>query len=148
LLLLETNHCFRIVAREPAFLARLQSLSTEHVVTSVIVAGELRYGASISQRKDENLSSVEQFLDAIALIPITSRIAVRYGALKGALLEKFGPRERASRRGFDLATLGFSDNDLWIAASALQRGATLVSADSDFQRMAAVANLNVDDWTP
>jgi tRNA(fMet)-specific endonuclease VapC len=95
LLLFDTNHCFRIVAREPAFLARLQSLSTEHVVTSVIVAGELRYGASISQRKDENLSSVEQFLDAMALIPITGRIAAQYGALKAALLEKFGPRERA-----------------------------------------------------
>jgi len=32
-------------------------------------------------------------------------------------------------------------------ASALQRGATVVSADSDFQRMAAAVDLDVDDWT-
>jgi len=29
----------------------------------------------------------------------------------------------------------------------LQRGATVVSADSDFQRMAAAVDLDVDDWT-
>jgi len=147
LFLLDTNHCFRIVARDAALLARLGEFMTERVVTSVIVAGELRYGASISQRKDENLPAVDRFLDGIALVPITPAIATRYGSLKAALLAEFGPRERAKRRDFDLSKLGFGDNDLWIAASALDRDATLVSADPDFRRMTSAVDLKVDDWT-
>lgn len=145
--LLDTNHCFRIIARDSMLLARLDELTSERVVTSVIVAGELRYGASISQRKDENLAAVDRFLAGIALVPITPGIATRYGSLKAALLEKFGPRERAKRRDFDLSRLGFGDNDLWIAASALERSATLVSADPDFQRMTSAVDLEVEDWT-
>jgi len=59
LLLLDTNHCFRIVARDPDLLSRLVALGGERVATSVIVAGELQYGASISQRKEENSSAVD-----------------------------------------------------------------------------------------
>jgi predicted nucleic acid-binding protein len=36
---------------------------------------------------------------------------------------------------------------LWIAATAIDRGAVLVSADPDFARMANVIDLVVEDWT-
>ena len=42
--------------------------------------------------------------------------------------------------------LGFTDNDLWIAASAVERQAILVSEDPDFRRMAALESLNVESW--
>ena len=95
---------------------------------------------------DENQSAVHRFLEAIDVVPISSAIADGYGRLKGALLERFGPRERARRRDFDLAKLGFGDNDLWIAASALELGAVLVSADPDFERIAEVADLAIENW--
>ena len=101
----------------------------------------------LSQRREENLAAVERFLEAISVIPVSTPISTRYAFLKAALLEKFGPRERAKRRAFALSKLGFSDNDLWIAASALERRATIVSTDPDFQRIASVVELSVQDWT-
>ncbi|HET8772263.1 MAG TPA: PIN domain-containing protein [Thermoanaerobaculia bacterium] len=146
MLLLDTNHCFRIIARDPRLLQRLQDAAVETIVTSAIVAGELSYGASISQRRDENGAAVARFLDAIAVVPISPSVAHEYGRLKGALLDRFGPRERARRRDFNLASLGFGDNDLWIAASALDLGAVLVSADPDFERIGEVADLALENW--
>lgn len=147
MLLLDTNHCFRIIGPDPRLLDRLQRVGTEAITTSVIVAGELSYGAAISERRVENHAAVLRFLDAIDVLPISPSIADHYGRLKGALLERFGPRERARRRDFDLAKLGFGDNDLWIAASALDVGAVLVSADPDFDRIARVVNLQLQNWT-
>lgn len=128
-------------------LGRLEQVKSARVVTSVIVAGELHYGAAISLRKDENQSAVQHFLRALDLLPISPAVADEYGRLKAALLDRFGPRERARRRNFDLAALGLADNDLWIAASAIERRATLVSTDLDFHRIAEVSDLNVEDWT-
>ena len=113
----------------------------------MIVAGELYYGAAKSEHVENNWLAVDRFLNLIDVVPISSSVAGEYARLKSALLDRFGPRERARRRNFDLATLGFGDNDLWIAATAIDRGAVLVSADPDFERMANVVDLVVEDWT-
>ena len=147
MLLLDTNHCFRIIAADPHLLRRLDDIGSETIVTSTVVAGELYYGAARSERAGENWSAVSRFLHALEVISISSAVAGEYGRLKAALLDRFGPRMRAKRRDFDMAKLGFGDNDLWIAATALDRDAVLVSADPDFTRMADVVDLKLDDWT-
>jgi len=147
LLLLDTNHCFRIIAGDQRLMDRLSRIARDAVLISVVVAGELYYGAAKSEQIDANWSDVDEFLRLFAVVPVSSSVAVEFGRLKAALLNRFGPRERAKRRDFDLATLGLDDNDLWIAATALDRDAVLVSADSDFVRMADVVDLEVEDWT-
>ena len=127
-----------VVALEQRPLARL--------TTSVIVAGELRYGALISERHIENSLAVEDFLGRIDQIPISPAISQAYADLKARILFNFGPKDRSRRRGFALAKLGFTDNDLWIAASAIEREATVVSEDSDLRRIASVESLDVDSW--
>lgn len=146
LYLLDTNHCFRLVARDPRILAALDSRSDSRLTTSVVVAGELRYGAMISGRQIENSAAVEDFLAWIDQVGISSETSELYAGLKSRLLIRFGPKDRIRRRGFDLAGLGFNDNDLWIAASAIERGATLVSQDGDFRRMAAIEALPLENW--
>lgn len=145
--LLDTNTCFRLVASEHRAVAALSGLESERVVTAAVVAGELLYGASISERKAENLRAVSEFLLAIEILRVGRGTAIVYANLKSRLLELFGPRSRPARRQFDLKRLGFHDNDLWIAASALESDATVVSDDRAFIRMReAEAKLEVVSW--
>jgi tRNA(fMet)-specific endonuclease VapC len=127
-------------------LAALRERSFERLMTSVVVAGELRYGALISERPIENSLAVEDFLGRIDQVAISPAISQVYADLKAAILLKLGPKDRFKRRNFDLAKLGFTDNDLWIAASALERDAIVVSEDLDFRRRATLESLNVENW--
>ena len=46
-----------------------------------------------------------------------------------------------------MINLGFDENDLWIAAVALQNDLIVVSSDSDFQRIKQVENkLTIESW--
>ena len=144
--LLDTNHCFLLIARDPRLTAAAVARAAEQFATSVIVAGELRYGAAVSERSRENSAAVEDFLGRIDQLLISPATAQHYADLKSRLLIEYGPRERVRRRAFDLARLGFTDNDLWIAASALEHDAVLMSEDGDYRRMSGVSNLKVESW--
>ena len=144
--LLDTNHCFLLIARDARLVAAANARAAEQFATSVIVAGELRYGAAVSERHRENAAAVEDFLGRIDQLLISPATAQHYADVKSRLLLEFGPRERARRRSFDLARLGFTDNDLWIAASAIEHGLTIVSDDDDYRRMASVSSLRIETW--
>lgn len=151
--LLDTNHCSRIIAgndegfqRDRTLTEQLQAHLSDGVATSVIVRGELRFMVRKSQRQAENLQAVNAFLQTISLYPINGDVSDIYGKLKGDILDQLGPRDKARRRKTTVQGLGFSDNDLWIAATALYYDLTLVSADRDFQRLQSVQPLFLESW--
>ena len=127
-------------------ITKLKALGEAPLATCVIVRGELIFMAHKSERKDENLHQVCQFLSDILIYPIDDETADLYGKLKASILQRFGPKEKALRRKTDLAKLGFGENDLWIAAIAKRYGVTVVSADQDFQRLKEVVELSVETW--
>jgi tRNA(fMet)-specific endonuclease VapC len=96
--LLDTNHCFLLIARDPGLAAAAAARAAEQLTTSVIVAGELRYGAAVSERSRENAAAVEDFLGRIDQLLISPATAQHYSDLKSRLLAEYGPRERARRR--------------------------------------------------
>jgi len=144
--LLDTNHCSRIIQGCPSVITRIEKLGDTPVSTCVTVCGELAFMAEKSQKKSENLDLIRRFLRDIRVYPTDNRTADIYGRLKSSLLDHFGPREKAKRRKAETAKLGFGENDLWIAATALRFNLTLISADKDFERIREVESLCVESW--
>jgi tRNA(fMet)-specific endonuclease VapC len=144
--LLDTNHCSRLIDRDPDVLQRLRELGDARVATCVIVRGELRFMVERSERKQENAVKVEALLDDMEVFPLDDAAADVYGHMKARLLVAWGPRERRARRRTRLEALGVSDNDLWIAAIAKRHGFTVVSADDGFERMKDIVDLSVERW--
>src|SRR4051794_10373684 len=132
--LLDTNHCSRIILGDKQVLNQLGALAGIQVSICAIVRGELIYMAERSQQKASNLQLIHAFLQSIHSYDVDEVTADVYGQFKAEILEHFGPRERSKRRKARVQELGISDNDLWIAAIALQHSLTVVSSDSDFVR--------------
>ena len=107
---------------------RVAKVGQQRVCTSIIVAAELRYGASKKRSPafSRLLEAVLEPLDIVALEPPVDAV---YGELR-ASLERIGRPMGA--------------NDLLIAAHALALGATLVTgSEREFRR---VERLLVENW--
>jgi len=92
----------------------------DRVVTCAVVRGEILFRIARlprGKRRPELEETGHQFLDAVHCEPVPERAGDLYAAVKLARQE----------RGLPL-----DENDLWVAATALALGATLVSRDSDF----------------
>jgi tRNA(fMet)-specific endonuclease VapC len=98
------------------------------ILVCVSVLGELWYGAERSQQQAANRSRIATFEQSVDIVDIDSKISQAYGRIKNAL--------RAIGRPIP-------NNDLWIAAAAVQRGLPLVTRDQHFNH---VAGLVCDVW--
>jgi predicted nucleic acid-binding protein len=99
----------------------------DRIVICTIVRGELLFGIARlpeGKRRAELEETGSQFLAAFHCEPIPERAADFYAAVKLA----------RQQRG-----LAMDENDLWVAATALALGATLVSRDSDFTSVDGLA---------
>ncbi len=144
--LLDTNHCSRIIAGDQQVIRAVLRRRNAGVAISVIIRGELQFMAENSSRKTENRDRIEGFLERFDLYPISAEISDTYAELKATLLTTFGPKDQSQRRKTRIQTIGFDDNDLWIAATAIRHQLILVSADSDFDRIEQVSTLQVESW--
>lgn len=102
--------------------------------------------AEQSQQRSQNIILIQNFLDRIYIHPIDSETSKVYGKLKAAVFDKFAPRDKNKRRKFTVQNIGFGENDLWIAATAIQHNLTIVTADRDFQRIQEVQDLKLESW--
>ena len=144
--LLDTNHCSFLIEGVPNVANHLRSFGQVQLATSVIVAGELRFMAQNSEQKAANLIKINAFLRRINLYGIDKETTEIYGDFKSEIIKQFGPKEKSKRRTTKLATIGISENDLWIAATALRHSLIVVSCDSDFERMQQVREFIWESW--
>ncbi|MDR3514250.1 MAG: type II toxin-antitoxin system VapC family toxin [Azospirillaceae bacterium] len=127
--MLDTNIISDLI-KNPGGLAarRVQAVGEAIVVTSVIVAAELRYGCA-RKGSPPLLKRVEALLAEMPVLALDVPTDTAYGAIR-AELEAGGQ------------TIGH--NDLFIAAHASALGATLVTANErEFRR---IRGLNVENW--
>ena len=141
--LLDTNHCSYILNGNPDVCRRFHQIEQRLVAICPIVQAELIFMAQNSQRQLENIKNVQNFIRDIKSYPITSITSEVYGEFKAELIRHYGAREKVRRRQTKLSDIGIQESDLWIASVALQHNFTLVSADSDFQRIQTVRDLRL-----
>jgi len=144
--LLDTNHCSYAILGNTQLLDRLTNLEDQSIATCTIVKGELIDMAAQSQQRQSNLALVKRFLLGLYIYPIDETTAEIYSNLKAAVFDRYAPKDKAQRRRTNITQLGIGENDLWIAAIALQHQLTLVTADQDFQRIQSVQIFNLESW--
>jgi tRNA(fMet)-specific endonuclease VapC len=127
--LLDTNILSDLIRNPDGLSAkRLAAVGDDDVVTSAIVAAELRYGVA-KKRSNALAGRVKAVLDTIPVLPFEPPADAFYGDLR-AELEKGGRMIGA--------------NDLLIAAQALALGLTLVTDNvSEFSR---ITSLSFQNW--
>jgi tRNA(fMet)-specific endonuclease VapC len=131
----------------PAIQQRIKMIKGTTINISVIVAGELLYGAYKSSKVTENLNTIYTLFDAVSEIHIVDTETMNiYGMLKAELVERFGPKDKTRLRNFRIESIGFMDNDLWIASVAIQHDLILVSADTDIMRLNGIEGLKIENW--
>jgi tRNA(fMet)-specific endonuclease VapC len=124
--LLDTNIIIALFARDPSV---LQTIAQAHeVFIPSIVLGELHYGARKSGRPQQNLERIDELVKNSSVIDCNAETAQHYGDAKNRLRVKGRP---------------LPENDVWIAALALQHGLTLVTRDAHFQE---IENLQTIEW--
>jgi tRNA(fMet)-specific endonuclease VapC len=112
---------------DSAITARIASVPAGYV--SSIVLGELYFGAYGSQtRQAAALQDITDIMQRLAVLVPDATTAQVYGRIKQELKGK---------------GLFMPDNDLWIAATAMQYGITLAARDAHFDW---IDGLSVEQW--
>lgn len=123
--LLDTNIVIALFAGEEA----IRKLTTiNEVFVPAIVIGELYFGAQKSSRSSENIARIEEFTLNCAVLPCDTSTAKHYSLIKHKLKERGRP---------------IPENDIWIAAVAIQYKLPLISRDQHFQN---VEGLLLEQW--
>ena len=124
--LLDTNVILALFAGEPSVQECLEA-AAEVFVPSVSI-GELCFGARKSGRPAENLARVDEFAVDNVVLSCDIQTARHYGELKAALRAQGRP---------------IPENDIWIAAVALQHNLVLVTSDAHFS---GIESLRAESW--
>jgi predicted nucleic acid-binding protein len=126
--LLDTNAISAIMRADGKMASWLSSVGTgDRVVVCPVARGEILFGLerlAAGRRRTELEMKAQKLFASLACEPIPPGAGDLYASVKVA----------RQRRGLPL-----DENDLWMAATALAIGATLVTRDSDFREIEGLA---------
>jgi tRNA(fMet)-specific endonuclease VapC len=124
--ILDTNIVIAIFNGETSIKEHL--LKADEVFISSTVLGELFFGAFKSKRSKTNIKRISNFADSITILNCDKDTAQQYGIVKNKLLDKGKP---------------IPENDIWIAAVAMQNDLILVTRDAHFDE---IEELTYEKW--
>ena len=124
---------------------------------SAITLGEIEYGLQVARIDTFKQEDFRAFISTNLpmVLDITKATRICYGLLRASVFEKYTPNARR-RRGLrpeqliDPVTsreLGIQENDLWIAAQALEYNLVLVTNDKMDRIRDVCEDLQVENWT-
>lgn len=124
--LLDTNIIIRLFTGDSAIQKKM--LNGDNLFLPSPAIGELYYGAQKSGKVAENLHRTNTFVENHILLSCDLETAQWYGIIKNQLRRKGRP---------------IPNNDIWIAALAMQHDLILVTRDAHFDE---VESLQTERW--
>lgn len=124
--LLDTNIVIALFRGDISVKENLEK--AEKVFIPAVVLGELYYGAFRSRNVEDNTTRIAAFVASVSVLNCDAATSRFYGLIKNGLREKGRP---------------IPENDIWIAAVAIQNDLVLVSRDEHFKW---IEGLKLDTW--
>ena len=124
--LLDTNIVIALFKNDTLVMEKI-SQATEVFISNVTV-GELYFGAYKSNKAKDNIEKLEKFIINNTIFNCDSITAKYYGEIKNKLKIKGKP---------------IPENDIWIAAIAMQHNLVLVSRDKHLKE---IEGLSLQSW--
>lgn len=124
--LLDSSVLILSLNKDQAIHSKLAEMNA--LYTSTIALGELYYGAERSRQVARNIAEINELAKDLTILNIDAKTARYYAHFK----------HDQEKRGLKLP-----ENDLWIAATAMQFGLTLVARDHHFTWIPGLA---LEQW--
>lgn len=143
----------------PNVIARVDALPDDTpVLVSAIALGEIEFGAAITystdhERRHEFLRFINNRFHRKFAVSVERHTRVHYGDLKARLFNLDPERSRRLNHPERIiyratgAELGIDENDLWMAAQAIEHNLILVTNDEMANIRLVAPELDVEDWT-
>ena len=127
--MLDTSIAIYVIKRRPMEVMELFNKHASQICISAISVAELLHGVEKSERPEQNLEVVEDFLSRLEVQDYNINVAAHYGDIRADL----------ERKGTPIGV-----NDLHIAAHARSDGMVLVTNNTrEFER---VEGLRIENW--
>jgi tRNA(fMet)-specific endonuclease VapC len=123
--LLDTNIVSALLKGEAIIADNIDKAETTYI--PIIVVGELYYGASFSSQIEKNTADLKLITSRYQTLSLDEETTIVYGNIKAALRKKGKP---------------IPENDIWIAAIALQNDLPLVTRDNHFKEIESLSLVN------
>jgi tRNA(fMet)-specific endonuclease VapC len=121
-ILLDTNIISSLMASDDFLAQKVDSVDSVYI--SSVSLGELYFGAHNSSKVDQYLSAISSVKDTYQALSMDEQTAFIYGRIKSDLKKKGRP---------------IPENDIWIAAIAVQHNLVLISRDQHFSEIATLS---------
>lgn len=125
-LVLDTSVVIAALRGVPGIVGRLEQF--DRLWLPLVALGELELGVELASNSRGQRAALDAFLPAVAVLPLTVESARHYARLRAELTRSGTP---------------IPENDLWIAAVALEHSWPLATRDGHFARL---ARLIIEDW--
>lgn len=123
---LDTNAYSALGRNHPGVVALVEE--AEEIIVPATVIGELMFGFLRGGRLSQNEADLNRFLheEGVRVQPVTRDVAERYGYVRVALAVQGTP---------------IPENDIWIAAVALETGSRILSYDTHFDHVGGLVRI-------
>lgn len=126
--LLDSNICVHLLRQRAEVINKIKQVRWENCCISEMTVVELFFGAECSIQKEQNIKEVDDFVNSIKVLPLSSCI------------KEFCQQKARLRKEGKL----IEDYDLFIGCTAVSNGCIMVS--ENYKHLSRIEGINIENW--